>query len=358
MRRRFAAVRQKPRKIGAQVVRIALSIGISFICFDCHTLAASPGMLPPKTPPVTTLPVGRCVNMANHLESPNEGDWGRKVGDDDFATIAAAGFNTVRIPIRWTGHAGKRAPFTIDPLFLARVNRLIDLALAAKLNVIIDDHNYDALFADPAAERDRLAGIWRQIAASMSARPRNKVWFEIENEPHDQMTNANLVVTVGPALAAIRATNPDRPVIIGGDGYSNIDALATLTLPADDYVIPTFHYYAPFSFTHQGAGWVNPVPPLGTKYGSAADAATLVLDVQKVRDYIARTGKTPFMGEFGAYETIPTAQRGNYYKATRIAFDSVGIGACAWGYTSSFPLYDSHAKTWLPGMLDAMGLKR
>ncbi|QTD55207.1 hypothetical protein [Parasphingorhabdus cellanae] len=80
-------------------------------------------------------------------------------------------------------------------------------------------------------------------------------------------------------------------------------------------------------------------------------------DVQKIRDHVARTGKTPFMGEFGAIDLIPVAERVQYQKAVRTAFDAVGIGMCAWAYTNTFPLYDSRTKEWLPGMLDAMGLK-
>ena len=311
----------------------------------------------PKAAAIATLPMGRCVNMANALEAPNEGDWGRRIAADDFAIIAAAGFDSVRIPVRWSGHAAAGSPYAIDPAFLNRVAAVVDLALAAKLNVLLDDHNYDALFTDPVGERDRLAGLWRQIATAFKDRPRDKLWFEIENEPHGQLTNAKLVATLSPALVAIRETNPDRPVVIGGDGYSNVDALSTLTLPTDDYVVPTFHYYSPFEFTHQGAGWVTPVPPVGRTYGGAADQAQLSADVQKVRNYIARTGKTPLMGEFGAYETVPLAQRTAYYAATRIGFEAAGTGACAWGYTSSFPLYDSVAKAWLPGMLSAMGVK-
>lgn len=62
------------------------------------------------------------------------------------------------------------------------------------------------------------------------------------------------------------------------------------------------------------------------------------------------------MGEFGAIDSISIADRAHYYKATREAFDVLNIGMCAWAYTNTFPLYDSRAKSWLPGMRDAMGL--
>jgi endoglucanase len=303
-----------------------------------------------------SLPVGRCVNMGNHLEPPNEGAWGRKIAKNDFAIIAAAGFNTVRIPVRWSGHAALRPPYSIEAGFMKRVKQVVSLARAAGLNIIVNDHNFDALMTDPEGNRDRLAGLWRQVARAFASESRDHLWFEIENEPHDKITNANLVATLAPALAAIRESNPDRPVIVGGEFWSGINSLATLELPADRYIVPTFHYYDPFEFTHQGATWVAPVPPMGRVYGSSADKALLAADVAKVRAYVARTGKTPFMGEFGANEKIPTDQRILYQRNVRVAFDAIGIGSCAWGFTNTFPLYDSARKAWVPGMRAAMGL--
>jgi endoglucanase len=304
-----------------------------------------------------SLPVGRCVNMANHLEPPKEGDWGRPIADDDFAIIAKAGFNTVRIPVRWAGHADEKPPYKINAAFMKRVQYIVGLARTSGLNVIIDSHNYEALHADPSANVERIAGIWKQVAAAFADQPRDHVWFEIENEPHDKLTNTNLVATFTPALAEIRKTNPDRPVIIGGEFWSGINSLATLQLPDDPDVVPTFHYYDPFPFTHQGATWVPNPPPMGRTFGSDADLDALAADVKKVHDYIKRTGKTPFMGEFGAIEKVPVAERVEYQRMVRIGFDNVKIGMCAWGYTNAFPLYDSTTKKWLPGMRDAMGLK-
>lgn len=55
--------------------------------------------------------------------------------------------------------------------------------------------------------------------------------------------------------------------------------------------------------------------------------------------------------------TAPLLLSACHKKAVRKAFDAVGIGMCAWAYTNTFPLYNSNTKEWLPGMLDAMGLK-
>jgi endoglucanase len=305
------------------------------------------------------LPVGTCINMGNHLEADSESSWGgKRVEAADFARIAAAGFETVRIPVRWANKTGEGPDYAVDPVWLARVGEVVDQALGADLNVILNSHNFEALHEDPAANTAKLAAIWRQVAAHLADRPVERLWFEVENEPHDKLTNANLPATLSPALAEIRRTDPDRPVVIGGEDWSGVDSLATLELPDDPQVHPTFHYYEPFDFTHQGASWAgDPPPPVGREYGTRADAERLAADVAKVQAYIERTGLTPFMGETGAYDAhITLAERVEYHQAVREAFAPTGIGICAWAYTNTFPFYDHEEERWLPGLRAAFGL--
>ena len=305
------------------------------------------------------LPVGTCINMGNHLEPERESGWGgKRLEAADFVRIRAAGFDTVRIPVRWSNKTRQQPDYAIDPEWLARVTEVVDQALAADLNVILNDHNFEALHEQPQANRDKLAAIWRQVAAHFADRPVGRLWFEIENEPHGALTNDNLVATLTPALAAIRATNPDRPVVIGGSNWSGIDSLATLELPEDPNVHPTFHYYEPFEFPPQGATWAGQVPKARTRdYGTRADAERLATDVAKLEAYIARTGLTPFMGETGSYDGgTSLAERIQYHAAVREAFAPTGIGTCAWAYTNTFPFWDREKGQWLPGLRAAFGL--
>lgn len=306
-----------------------------------------------------SLPVGRCVNMGNSLETPTEGAWGgKKIDAADFKRIADAGFNTIRLPVRWSTRAGNAAPYSINPAFMARVKQVVDDARKSGLNVILNSHHFEEIHKDPSeANIAKLAGMWTQIAAAFADQPEANLWFEIENEPHDKFNDSNLLKVLNPALAEIRKSNPTRPVIIGGEFWSGINSLKTLRLPDDPNIVPTFHYYDPFNFTHQGAAWVDPSPPLGRKYGGPEDQKLLQDDLQKVRDYIARTGKTPFMGEFGAHSTVSVEERVNYQKTVRVVFDQIGIGLCAWAYTNTFPMWDQEQRAWVPGMRDAMGLK-
>lgn len=305
------------------------------------------------------LPVGTCINMGNSFEPPEELGWGgKKIVSSDFVRIKQAGFETVRLPVRWYNKSETIEPHTVEPEWMDRVAEVVDGALEAGLNVILNSHHFEPLYSDPEGNRDWLAAIWTQISKRFADYPTDRLWFEIENEPHDKITNANLMETLNPALREIRKSNPERPVIIGGEDWSSIDSLATLELPDDPNVHPTFHYYAPFKFTHQGASWIpEGMAPVGRRYGSPADAQLLEDDVTKLRTYIERTGRTPFMGEVGAYDQFVTLeQRIVYHSSVRKAFAPTGIGMCVWAYTNTFPFFDHQADQWIPGLLGAIGL--
>ncbi|MEO1642559.1 MAG: cellulase family glycosylhydrolase, partial [Pseudomonadota bacterium] len=75
---------------------------------------------------IATSPIQKCMNLGNALDSPErEGEWGYTIRRQDMVRLRADGFDTVRIPIRWSTRAGTRAPYTIDPDFLARVDEVV-----------------------------------------------------------------------------------------------------------------------------------------------------------------------------------------------------------------------------------------
>jgi hypothetical protein len=60
--------------------------------------------------------LGRGVNLGNALEAPKEGEWGVTLREEYFHLIAEAGFDSVRIPIRWSAHAALTEPPTASKI--------------------------------------------------------------------------------------------------------------------------------------------------------------------------------------------------------------------------------------------------
>ena len=201
--------------------------------------------------------LGRGVNLGNALEAPKEGEWGLTLQKEYFGAIRKAGFESVRVPIRWSAHAGTEAPYTIDPVFFERVDWVVDQARASGLAAVINVHHYEEVYAKPEQHGMRLTALWRQIAQRYRGRPARLV-FELLNEPNGALTDEKWNAMIPELLRTIRETNPRRAVIVGPGNWNNADRLSRLRLPAQDrMLIATFHYYSPFQFTHQGASWVK-----------------------------------------------------------------------------------------------------
>ena len=224
-------------------------------------------LVKPLTQKALSAGLGRGVNFGNMLEAPNEGDWGLFVQEIFFDKVVAAGMNHIRLPVSWTNHAGLTAPYTINESFFQRVDWCVAQARLRGLKIIINVHHYDELNNNPAAEWNRALAIWGQIANRYRNEP-NTVFFEILNEPHGAF-NANPAqwnLFMADALTVIRATNPSRKVLVGPTFWNSIGSLGTFFPPNDPNLIVSVHYYDPFAFTHQGATWVNPTPPVGTPW--------------------------------------------------------------------------------------------
>lgn len=240
----------------------------------------SPPVSPPPTVPLTaaeaTVALGRGINFGNSLEAPREGDWGAGLDAEYFEVVAEAGFDHIRLPISWADYASLEAPFTIpdgvDPTVVhpdydniwERVDWAIEQSLANDLRIIVNMHHYDAAHEDPEGERARLVGMWEQIAARYADQPA-EVYFELFNEPQRQFTERPELWNdiAAELLEVVRRENPTRNVLVGPVGFNSIDELDVLVLPDDPHLITTVHLYEPFPFTHQGADWIDPVPPRG-----------------------------------------------------------------------------------------------
>ncbi len=300
--------------------------------------------------------LARSVNLGNALDAPNEGDWGVTLQADYFSTIAKAGFTAVRIPIRWSTHASENPPYTIDPKFMARTEWTVKQALQNNLAAIINIHHYDSLYENPQAQKGRFIGLWTQIAAHYKNYP-DQLFFEILNEPHDRLVSYLWNTYLQEAVHVIRQSNPTRTLIIGGVQWNSVDALDNLQLPEDDQnIIATFHYYNPFHFTHQGAGWVSGSNAwLGTTWsGTKAEKAAVKADLDKAVEWAAKNKRPLFMGEFGAYSKADMRSRAFWTDYVARQCEARNISWAYWEFCSGFGVYDPDTNTWRNALLRAL----
>jgi len=202
--------------------------------------------------------LGRGVNLGNALEAHRGAEGTMEIKEQYLQLIAAAGFDTIRVPIRWTSYALDKPPYTVEEAFFQEIDRVIESGLQQGLNVVIDMHHYDELFAgDAGNHKERFVAIWSQTATRYRTMPDN-LFYEPLNEPHGMLLPDAWNALVRDTVSAIRQVDGVHTLVISGTQWGNMQGLAFLEIPeGEENVICTFHYYEPFPFTHQGAGWVG-----------------------------------------------------------------------------------------------------
>ena len=100
--------------------------------------------------------------------------WGNPVvTKKTIKAVKEAGFNAVRIPIRWQCHITNAAAMSIDKAWLARIKEVVDWCLANDLKVIINTHHDKWLEGRPTNQykeenNQKLALLWLNIASEFA----------------------------------------------------------------------------------------------------------------------------------------------------------------------------------------------
>jgi len=339
---------------------LLLFFTFSFISCSTETKADDEtsvvGISGPLDPFEQNAKLGRGINLGNALEAPNEGEWGFSLREEYFRLIKSKGFNSVRIPIRWSAHTSESAPYTIEESFFERVDWAIEQSLANNLMVMINMHHYDEIFVNPAAEKAKFLSIWEQIAARYADQPA-EVLFEILNEPHNALT-ANLWNELLPqALSIIREKNPYRTVVIGAAEWGGIPGLQKLIIPSDSNLIVTVHYYEPFQFTHQGASWVegNADAWLGTQWNATPAEVNAIRNHFQIIVNWGNERNVPInIGEFGAFSTADSPSRGRWTReVVRFALEK-NMSYHYWEFGSGFGVFNPNTMQWDIELLNAL----
>lgn len=228
----------------------------------------------------TAFAMARAVNIAQWFTWPRYEADGRGIAwppykttpappsDTELNALRAAGFDTVRLPVDpapFVVFEGRRREAVYEMLFdaLRRMN-------AAGLKVIVDIHpnSRNAIWGEKAVAAGpeapaflAVAGVAADIAGRLTAAERSWVALELLNEPRlkckgEEQDRWQRMAAL--LVQRARGANPGLALIVTGACISSADGLLALDPSGfhDPNVFYTFHFYEPFSFSHQGAQFI------------------------------------------------------------------------------------------------------
>jgi endoglucanase len=271
-----------------------------------------------------------------------------------FKMIKEVGFSNVRVNLHPFSHMD--STYKIDPKWLETLDWVVSKCLEAKLMVILDLHEFNAMADDPVAKKEMFLYVWKQLAPRYKEQPRDLI-FEILNEPNKKLTPELWNTFLVEAMKIIRDTNPYRTLIIGPANWNGIESLPTLVLPEyDRNIIVTVHFYHPMKFTHQGAPWSKEnVKYSGITWTGTKEEKDEIDSKLKVAADWAKVNDRPiFLGEFGAYDKGDIESRARYTAYVARTAEKLGFSWAYWQFDSDFIVYNIDKEKWVVPILDAL----
>jgi len=276
------------------------------------------------------------INMGNTLEPPYEGGWNNPYAREYYFDLySQAGFDVVRVPVRWDKHTSYDSPYTVDQAWMDRVEEVLDWGLERDLFIVVNAHHDDWIKNnyDNPEYRARFDSIWSQIAGRFRDKS-EKLIFEILNEPHG-LTKAQNDELHKRVLSSIRRTNPTRNVIIQGNEWGGARELIDMAIPEDDYLIGSFHTYDPWPFGLEGHGSFGP-----------NEITALKKKFQAVKEWSDSTGIPVFLGEFGCHKDADYNLRTKHYKLYVDLCQEHGFTPCVWDDGGNFRILERESRGW------------
>ncbi len=205
----------------------------------------------------------------------------------------------------------------------------------------IEKHN---LWVDREAQ-DGLVFQWELFAKRYRGVSGDLLSFDLINEPPDigqyGMTREIHSALIRRIVAAIRAVDPSRPVVIDGleGGHIAMPELADLE------VIHSTRGYQPMPVSHQGANWWDGWKghaaeyPGGDWWGHAWDRQALHEFYAPWRE-VAAMGRPVHIGEFGCYNQTPNDVALRWFADLFSLWREYGWGWGMWNFEGAFGIVE------------------
>lgn len=303
---------------------------------------------------ISELPFHRCINIGNALDAPKGVSWGVQIQKDYFDIILSAGFDCVRMPVRFSDYVKDAPGCWLEEEFMSEIDGYIDHALGIGLSVILDLHHFEEIMISPHESRECFISIWKQLSLRYKEHPPELV-FELLNEPVDNMDAGTWNSILAEAVSVIRRDNIDRYLIVGPADYYSIHRLKDLVLPDDNRIIVSIHYYLPPEFAfqgdpdHEGYEKLADIP-----WGSPVEVKKLTKDLQLAQNWARINNRMIFLGEFGVNRNAPAKYRELWIRLVRVQAEKAGFAWGYWEFCANFGIYDAETGKWDEQMLKAL----
>lgn len=197
-------------------------------------------------------------------------EWRRSLELADLKALKENGFDFVRMPVDPSPFLSPRTQALRDRLF-ADVLESARLVQQAGLKVVVDLHLFPAGGNRSIGMREVLGDatlfaayvdLVGRMAGTLAGEDPSRLAFELMNEPVTECEGAAAQAwadRLKQLHAEARGAAPKLALILSGGCWGSAEGLAALDPKAidDDNVLWSFHSYAPFLLTHQGATWAG-----------------------------------------------------------------------------------------------------
>jgi len=219
------------------------------------------------------------------------------------------------------GLLSREAPYSIDTTRLERLEEVVGWCREYGLYTVVnlgqpDGRRDSSRFWETPELRARFVELWRTLARKYAdAGP--GLAYDLMNEPHGKGSAELWPALVRELTTAIREVDRVHPIVVEPAGWGNPEAFTGLEpMTTDTNTVYSFHFYAPFDFTHQRgkAGTLKATPedhPGGLRYPGTIKAFwetaptevwnrdTIRARVQPAVKFREKYGVPVWVGEFG-----------------------------------------------------------
>ena len=257
-------------------------------------------------------------NLGNSLECPyTETEWGNpKTTKAMIHAVAEAGFNAIRIPVRWINHVNNTTDMIVNADWLARVKEVVDWCLEENMYVIINSHHEEWYDRNPyyskQEENNRmLAALWTCIATYFRDYDQRLI-FAGTNETtvnwaaptaEQQAVQNSYNQTFVDAVRETGGKNYYRNIVVQTFACSPYHGLNGFTIPTDKVegrLSVEFHYYDPYEYCGNCTYyyWGEAYKDKGRILASSTEK-TITNLFDRITNTWAKKGLGVVMGEYG-----------------------------------------------------------